>query len=195
MQEQLGWEVEEKLGVELHLGGAAARVIDKLPDNYLHLGLIAALFPRARIIHCRRDPVDTCLSCFSLLFDGDGNPYTYDLGELGRFYRSYERLMAHWREILPQDAMLEVEYEDIVGDLEAQARRIVAYLGLEWDARCLDFHLTERPVRTASVRQVRQPIFKKEKNGRRKIVGTKKVHRCLVPKFATVSLTVTYSAS
>ena len=117
-----------------------------------------ALPNAARIIHVRRDPLDTCVSCFSTLFV-ENLPYTYDLGELGRYYRAYEGLMAHWRAILPPGVMIDVQYEDVVADLEGETRRIVAYCGLEWDARCLDFHLTERPIRTASVAQVRQPIY------------------------------------
>jgi LPS sulfotransferase NodH len=87
-------------------------------------------------------------------------PYAYDLGELGRYYRAYEALTAHWRSVLPANAMIEIQYEEVVADLEGQARRIVDHCGLEWDARCLDFHRTERPVRTASMTQVRQPIYK-----------------------------------
>jgi predicted O-linked N-acetylglucosamine transferase (SPINDLY family) len=138
---------------------AAGRVADKMPWNFHFCGLIHLALPNARIIHARRDAIDTCLSCFSILFDGNSNLYTYDLGELGRFYRAYESLMAHWRAILPPGVMLEVQYEDVVADLEAQARRIVAHCGLAWDDACLAFHKTRRPVRTSSVAQVRQPIY------------------------------------
>jgi hypothetical protein len=117
------------------------------------------MLPNARIIHSRRDPCDTALSCFSILF-ARGQEYSYDLGELGRYYRAYEALMEHWRKVLPPSAMLEVQYEDVVADLEGQARRIVAYCGLEWDDACLSFHTTERPARTASATQVRQPIYR-----------------------------------
>ena len=136
----------------------AARVVDKLPDNFLRLGLIRLALPGAGIIHVRRDPVDTCLSCFSILFAGRLH-YTYDLAELGRFYRAYAGLMAHWRAVLPPGAMCEVRYEDVVADLEGQARRIVAHCGLDWDARCLAFHENKRPVRTASAAQVRRPLY------------------------------------
>jgi hypothetical protein len=138
---------------------AAERIVNKMPDNFRFVGLIHLALPNARIIHVRRDPIDTCLSCFSKQFAGN-LPYSYDLAELGRYYRAYEALMAHWRRVLPQGAMLEVRYEEIVADLEGQARRILAYCGLAWDANCLDFHRTERPVHTASVAQVRQPIYK-----------------------------------
>ena len=135
------------------------RIIDKTLENFRVAGLIHLALPNARIIHTRRDPLDTCFSCFSKLFV-EGLPYTYDLGELGRYYRAYEALMAHWREVLPEGAMLEVQYEELAGDLEGQARRMIAYCGLEWDARCLEFHKTERQVRTASKIQVRQPLYK-----------------------------------
>ena len=137
---------------------AVERITNKLPDNFRFTGLIHLALPNARIIHTRRDPIDTCLSCFSQLFVGN-QPYTYNLEELGRYFRAYEALMAHWRGVLPQNVMLEVQYEEVVADLEGQARRIVAHCGLEWDARCLDFYKTERQVRTASAAQVRQPIY------------------------------------
>jgi hypothetical protein len=107
----------------------------------------------------RRNPVDTCLSCFSKLFARDALPFTYDLAELGRYYRSYEAVMAHWRRVLPEGVMLEVQYEELVADFEPQARRIIGYAGLEWDEACLRFYETQRPVRTASANQVRQPIY------------------------------------
>lgn len=137
----------------------AERIVDKMPMNFLYLGLIHLVLPQARIIHVRRDPVDTCASCFSLLFTGN-LAYTYDLGELGRYYRAYEALMAHWRAVLPKDVMLEVAYEDVVADLEGQSRAILAHCGLKWEAACLSFHQTQRPVHTASVAQVRQPIYR-----------------------------------
>ena len=137
----------------------AERITDKMPANFSFAGLIHLALPNARIIHMRRDPVDTCLSCFSLLFVGD-LPYCYDLGELGRYYRAYETLMEHWRRVLPVGVMLEVEYEEVVADTERQARQIVAHCGLEWDDACLAFHKTQRPIRTASATQVRQPIYR-----------------------------------
>jgi tetratricopeptide (TPR) repeat protein len=137
---------------------AAARFTDKLPANFVYVGLIRLALPNARIIHVRRDPIDTCLSCFSILFRSTLN-FTYDLGELGRFYLAYERLMAHWRTVLPEGAMLDVQYEDVVADIETQARRILAHCGLPWDEACLAFHKADRPVNTASAAQVRQPIY------------------------------------
>jgi tetratricopeptide (TPR) repeat protein len=137
----------------------AERITDNLPANFRLVGLIHLALPNAKIIHVRRDPIDTCLSCFSKLFTGQ-QPFTYDLGELGRYYRAYESLMAHWRAVLPAGLILEVRYEDLVADFEPQARRIVAYCGLEWDERCLQFHRNERPVRTASATQVREPLYR-----------------------------------
>lgn len=137
---------------------AAIRITDKLPANFALAGLIHLALPNARIIHVRRDPVDTCLSCFSILFGGH-QPQTYDLAELGRYYRAYTALMEHWRGVLPPGVMLEVQYEEVVADLEHQARRIVAHCGLAWDDACLEFHRTQRLVLTASVNQVRQPIY------------------------------------
>ena len=145
------------------LGGAAPataeRITNKTPENFRFVGLIHRALPKARFIHTQRDPIDTCLSCFSKQFTG-ALPYAYDLAELGRYHRAYEALMAHWRAVAPQGLILDVRYEDVVADLEGQARRIVAHCGLDWDPRCLDFHLTERSVRTASALQVRQPLYK-----------------------------------
>ncbi len=137
----------------------ALRITDKMPGNFFYVGLVRLILPNARIIHVRRDPVDTCLSCFSKLFTGI-QPFAYDLAELGRYYRGYQRLMAHWREVLPPEILLEVEYEALVEDFAPQARRIVAHCGLAWDPACLDFYHTSRPVRTASMVQVRQPIYR-----------------------------------
>jgi tetratricopeptide (TPR) repeat protein len=140
------------------LAPGTGRVTDKMPSNYYFAGLIRLALPNAKIIHTVRDPVDTCISCFSKLFSAEQN-HTYDLGELGRYYRRYERLMAHWHRILPAGSILDVRYEDVVADVETQARRIIAYCGLPWHDDCLSFHKTDRPVRTASATQVRQPIY------------------------------------
>jgi tetratricopeptide (TPR) repeat protein len=135
-----------------------AHITDKMPANFMYAGLIHLTLPNAPIIHTIRDPVDTCLSCFSKLFAAEQN-HTYDLAELGRYYRHYQALMAHWHHVLPPGRILDVRYEDVVADLEGQARRIIVHCGLDWDPRCLAFHQTERPVRTASAMQVRQPIY------------------------------------
>ncbi len=138
---------------------AAERFTDKLPSNYIFAGLIHLALPNARIIHTKRDPLDTCLSCFSILFAGQ-QKFAYDLGELGRYFRAYEALMAHWCSVLPAEVMLDVQYEDMVADTERLARRIVAHCGLPWDDACLRFHEVQRPVLTASAAQVRQPIYR-----------------------------------
>ena len=140
------------------LAPKAGRIVDKLPTNFLHVGLIHLALPDARIIHVKRDPLDTCFSCYTLMFAGDVG-FAYDLGELGRYYTAYEALMDHWRKVLPQGTMLEVRYEDLVNDLPGQARRIVEYCGLKWDERCLEFHKSSRVVATASLYQVRQPVY------------------------------------
>jgi tetratricopeptide (TPR) repeat protein len=136
------------------------RVVDKLPHNFLNVGLIRLILPEARIIHARRNPVDTCVSCYSKSFSGANLPFTYDLTELGLYYRDYETLMAHWRGVLPPTHFLEVDYEAVVDDLEGQARRLIAFLSLPWDPTCLDFHRTRRVVHTASLNQVRKPIYR-----------------------------------
>jgi len=135
------------------------RIVDKMPGNYLNVGLIRLALPNAKIIHTMRDPIDTCMSCYSKLFTL-GHHYTYHLEELGRFYRGYSELMNHWRRVLPPGAMIEVSYEEVVNDLEGQARRLIDYCGLPWDDRCIDFHGNSRPVKTASSVQVRKPLFR-----------------------------------
>ena len=137
----------------------AARVVDKMPLNFLFVGLIHLALPNARIIHAVRDPVDTCVSCFATLFTGE-HRVAYELGELGRYYRAYQCLMEHWRRVLPDGVMLDVSYEDVVTNVDQQARRMVAHCGLAWDDACLRFPGTPRPVRTASAAQVRRPIYR-----------------------------------
>ncbi len=150
------------------LAPQAERITDKMPGNFALAGLIHLALPNARIIHACRDPRDTAFSCFSLLF-ARGQAFSYDLAELGRYCRAYGTLMAHWRAVLGA-AMLEVAYEELVGDLEGQARRIVAYCGLDWHDACLAFHRTQRSVRTASAAQVRTPIYQSS-------VGRWRVHQ------------------
>jgi tetratricopeptide (TPR) repeat protein len=136
----------------------AERVTDKTPDNFLLLGLISIILPNARIIHVRRNALDTAVSCYSILF-ARGNEYSYDLAELGRYIFAYQKLMEHWRKVLPGGAMIEVQYEDLVRDLEPDARRIISHCGVDWDDACLAFHKTRRPVQSASAVQVRQPLY------------------------------------
>lgn len=136
----------------------APRVVDKLPENFRLIGLIHRALPQARIIHTRRDPVDSCLSIYSKLFTA-AVPFSYDLAEIGRYWRAYEDLMQHWRDVLPEGTMLEMEYESLVADQEGETRRLLDFCGLPWDDSCLSFHTTERQIRTASSLQVRQPIY------------------------------------
>ncbi|MGI9385909.1 MAG: tetratricopeptide repeat-containing sulfotransferase family protein, partial [Methyloligellaceae bacterium] len=135
------------------------RVTDKQLTNIFHVGLIAILFPKAAIIHCRRDPLDTCLSCY---FQNFREPkllaWTNDLEDMGFYYREYERIADHWRDVLP-GRMFEVNYEDIVADHEGMSRKLIEHVGLSWDDACLDFHKSERGVQTASAAQVRKPIY------------------------------------
>jgi tetratricopeptide (TPR) repeat protein len=140
------------------LAPGAGRVVDKMPGNFLRLGLVALLLPRTHIVHCRRHPMDTGLSCFMQSFSQD-MPWAWDLASIGHYYRQYERVMEHWRQVLPLP-IHDVVYETMVENTEQEARALVAHCGLEWEAACLDFHNTERPVQTASASQVRQPIYK-----------------------------------
>lgn len=139
------------------MGHGATRVIDKLPTNFLAMGLIHAALPGARIIHLQRDPIDTCLSIYFQHFEAI-NTYTHDLEDLAHYYRQYRRLMRHWSSVLPDGVMLEVPYEGLVADPEGWTRRLLEFIDLPWDPRCLDFHSTRRAVITASKWQVRQPI-------------------------------------
>ena len=139
------------------LGNGADRVIDKMPDTILHLGLVTLLFPSARIVFCRRDPRDVCLSCYFLPFN-QLLPWAYDLVDCGFRALEIERLADHWRRVLPM-RMLTIDYESLVADLEGESRRLIEFLGLDWEPACLEFYKTERPVRTSSGWQVRQPLY------------------------------------
>jgi len=138
-------------------GGEALRVTDKMPGNFRYLGMIHLLFPRAKIIHCRRHPLDVCLSCYRLYFSG-AHPYAYNLRELGHYYRLYEGLMQHWHNVMP-GAIHDIQYESLVADQEAETRRLLDFCELPWHSGCLDFHKSERAVMTASLSQVREPIY------------------------------------
>ncbi len=154
-----GESAKHRLARRPVLANLEVRLTDKLPGNFLDIGLIRLILPNARIIHTVRDPIDTCVSCYSKLF-ASGQYFSYDLAELGRYYRCYDALMTHWRSVVPPGAILDVSYEDVVDDLEGQARRLIDYCGLPWDDRCLSFHTSSRPVKTASAVQVRQPLFR-----------------------------------
>jgi tetratricopeptide (TPR) repeat protein len=139
--------------------GPAKRVVDKDLMNFKYVGLIHRIFPRARIIHCRRDALDTCFSAYTKLFVGNF-PFAYDLRELGLYYRSYHSLMEHWRKALPAGNFMDVDYETLVLQPEETMRRLVDFLGLPWHEACTRFFETRRPIHTASMVQARQPIYR-----------------------------------
>lgn len=137
-------------------------ITDKMPDNFLRIGLIKTLFPYARIIHCQRNAMDTCTSIF-LNYFGNDIRYSFDLTEIGQYYLDYTRLMEYWSSLFPSE-ILDVQYEELVMNQEIVSRQLIKYLGLEWDENCLDFHNNKRAVRTASSLQVRQPIYRNSIN-------------------------------
>jgi tetratricopeptide (TPR) repeat protein len=141
------------------LAPEATRVVDKMPINFVYLGAIRLWFPNAKVLHCIRDARDTCTSVYRQNFHGH-LPFAYDLTELGRYYRLYEELMDHWRSVLGDEFLLDVRYEDVVDDLEGQARRMCGFLDLPWDEACVRYHETDRAVRTMSGPQVRRPIYR-----------------------------------
>ena len=131
---------------------------DKLPTNFLNLGMISVLFPKATVIHCRRDPRDTCYSIYKHYFSARGHNYAYDLEELGAYYNAYRRLMDHWRRVLPIPIHT-FDYEDIVANPETATRALLDACELPWETACLDFHKSTRPVATISADQVRRPVY------------------------------------
>jgi len=137
--------------------GGALRFIDKNPNNFASIGLLSLALPNARFINTRRHPLDTCLSCFKQLF-AKGQPFTYDLLELGEYYLQYDRLMTHWHAVLP-GRVLDVHYESVVANQEAQTRQLLEFCGLPWEDACLRYYETQRAIRTASSEQVRRPIY------------------------------------
>jgi hypothetical protein len=138
--------------------GGTPFFIDKMPNNFRHIGLIHMILPNAKIIDARRGAMGCCFSGFKQLF-AEGQEFTYGLEEIGQYYADYVRLMDHWDTVLP-GKILRVRYEEVVSDLDTQVRRLLDYCGLPFEEACLNFHQTERAVRTASSEQVRQPIFK-----------------------------------
>jgi tetratricopeptide (TPR) repeat protein len=148
---------DDYLATLRRFGPGAKRVTDKALDNFLRLGLIHRILPNATLIHCRRHPVDTALSIFTTNFDYE---YAADRGDLVFFFRQYQRLMAHWRQALPPDRLIDVDYEALVADPEPQARRLIAACGLDWDDACLEPHRNTRKITTASLWQARQPIYR-----------------------------------
>jgi tetratricopeptide (TPR) repeat protein len=155
--DQIAHYAERYLSVLNRHSRQALRVVDKMPHNFEALGLIAMLFPRARIIHCKRDPMDNCMSVFTHHFS-EAHGYNTSLEKLGLYYREYNRLMDHWKAALPLD-IFELQYENMIADQEGMTRKLIDFLGLEWDDACLDFHQTARSVQTISQWQVRQPIY------------------------------------
>jgi len=137
--------------------GTRPRFVDKMPNNFSHVGLLQLILPRATVIDVRRHPLDACLSAYKQYF-AQGQSFTHDLEDLGRYYRAYRELMAHWDRVLP-GKVLRVRYETLVTDAEAEVRRLLAHCGLAYDPACLRFHESRRPVRTASSEQVRQPLY------------------------------------
>ena len=161
--EKLGAAKRRELGrryTEIVAGyaGAGKRAVDKMPGNFIFAGLIHLLLPSSPIIHCRRDPVATCFSNYTTPFT-QPTGWTNDLEDLGRYYRSYEALMEHWHDILPEGRILDVEYEDLVNRPEPNIRRVLEYCGLPWDDNCLTYYRTPRNIRTSSAAQVRQPMM------------------------------------
>lgn len=140
-----------------HRRSNAPRFIDKMPNNFPSIGLLSLILPNAKIIDARRHPLDACLSCYRQLF-AKGQAFTYDLTEIGEYYLQYQRMMDHWASVLP-GRVLTVQYEEVVADLPAQTRRLLEFCGLEWEEACLTFYKSDRPVRTPSSEQVRQPIY------------------------------------
>ena len=156
------WDVIENLGKEYvrlsrQYGVNTKRVVDKTPLNFLYVGFIFSILPNARIIHCRRDPVATCLSIYQQYFP-KSLPYSYDLEEIGSYYLFYHRLMTQWSKLFP-NRILDIEYGELVNDTESHVRRMIKYCGLEWDKRCLGEQDNRYRVRTASIWQARQPVY------------------------------------
>jgi tetratricopeptide (TPR) repeat protein len=150
---------QDYLTVLRDLGPDAVRVTDKMPPNFMWVGLIHLIFPKARIIHCKRNPIDTCLSIYSTYFTSRMD-FAADRGDLVFFYRQYLRLMAHWQKVLPPEVYYETTYEDLVADRDVRSRELVAFCGLDWNDACLVPEQNERQVRTASVWQARQPVYR-----------------------------------
>ncbi|HWD40128.1 MAG TPA: sulfotransferase [Fimbriimonas sp.] len=156
--EELSQAIDAYLQLLSELAPGAPRVTDKMPQNYAMLGLAHTLFPRAKIIHCRRDPLDTCLSIYFTPFD-KGAGFFYDRKSIVAGYMQYLRVMRHWRKVLPAETLLEISYEELVADREAVTRRMIEFCGLEWDDACLEHERNPREVLTPSRWQVRQPIY------------------------------------
>jgi len=138
-------------------GGNSPRIVDKMPDNYIWLGFLTTLFPKGRFIYSRRDPRDIAVSCWITNFKHIR--WACDMDDIAARIKSHLRIMDHWRKVLPMN-MLEVDYQDTVADIEATAHKLIAHCGLEWDPACIRFYESSRPVRTASLSQVRKPVYR-----------------------------------
>jgi Flp pilus assembly protein TadD len=153
---QQGADIYARLSAKLHENNHL--FTDKLLGNFQFIGLIYLMFPNAKILNCRRDPIDTCLSCYKKMFQ-TAVLYSFDLTELGRYYKLYDRLMKHWHDVLP-GFVLDVEYEKMLANPEQEIREVLSFCGLDFDPACLEFHKVQRPISTASVLQVRKPLYK-----------------------------------
>ena len=156
----LGKFAEEYLSRSKPAVSGVIRVTDTLPSNFLHIGLIELLFPNARIVHCIREPRDIALACYFKDFIDPTMSYAYDLGHLGVYLREYHRLMEHWRKVSGLK-LLDVTYEDLVKDTEAVSRKLIDFLGLEWESQCLEF-TAEGVATIADFRRLREPLNSKE---------------------------------
>lgn len=156
-RKELAAEYLRRLALAARAPADAIRLVDKMPVNFLYIGVIIALFPQARIIHTRRHPLDVCLSCYFHNFS-TGLNYTFDLENLGRVFQDYQRLMGHWQALYP-DNILDLEYETLVTNQEEKSRELLEFVGLDWDPACLNFYDTQRPLGTASLAQVRKPVY------------------------------------
>ena len=147
---------------QLHRREGAPRFIDKMPNNFPSIGMIHLALPNAKIIDARRHPMDSCLSCFRQLF-GKGQSFTYDLTDIGEYFLQYQRMMDHWHDVLP-GRVLTMQYEETVTNFEARVRTLLDFCDLPFEESCLTYYETDRPVRTASSEQVRQPVYTKSIN-------------------------------
>jgi len=170
----------------IHRTEGKPRFIDKMPNNFPAIGLLHLILPNAKIIDARRYPLDSCLSCYRQLF-AKGQNFTYDLTDIGEYFLQYQRMMDYWHEVLP-GRCLTVQYEDMVTDFENQVRRLLAYCELPWEESCSRFYETDRPVRTASSEQVRQPVYTRSihfwRNHESQLGELKQVLEPALPRYA-----------
>jgi hypothetical protein len=150
---------EEYLKILKQGNNSALRIVDKMPENYFHLGFLSILFPKAKFIHIKRSPLDTCLSCYFTQFSSIN--WAYDFEWIAKRYDTYRKTIALWQSVLPQSSILNIDYENLVHDQETYSKSIIDFIGLDWDPNCLKYYEKERAVQTASVWQVRQPLYKK----------------------------------